>query len=90
MSAYSSVRGGQLQLKGKAGKQFKKKKRKREHSLGDSTLTSGELKHGLLMKPSESSSYIAMEVLHAPFLHGDGSHVGGQLSIGFIHFCPLT
>lgn len=45
---YSAVRGGQLLLKGKAGKQFKKKKkRKREQSLSDPTLTSGELKHGL-------------------------------------------
>ena len=49
MSDYSAVRGGQLQLKGKAGKQFKKKKskRKREHSSSDPTLTAGELKHGL-------------------------------------------
>lgn len=49
MSEYSAVKGGQLKLKGKAGKKFKKKsKRKREDSSSDLTSASGELKHGEL------------------------------------------
>lgn len=47
MSAYSSVRGGQLKLKGASGGQFKKKKKKkRKHSLDDRAFAEGELKHG--------------------------------------------
>lgn len=47
MSEYSSVRGGQLKLKGKAGSQFKKKKSKRKRdSLSEHTAAEGDLKHG--------------------------------------------
>ncbi len=34
--------------------------------------------------------FCCIEVLHASFHHGDGSHVGGQLSIDLIQFCPPT
>ena len=51
MSEYSVVRGGQLRLKGSAGKQLKKKKvkRKRSSSLNDLDTTSGDLKYGQKM-----------------------------------------
>ena len=45
--AYSSVRGGQLKLKGGSGSQLKKKKKKRKR--GDSlegTFAAGDLRHG--------------------------------------------
>lgn len=54
--SYSSVRG-QLKLKGKAGSQFKKKKkRKRGDSSNERTVREGDLKHG------QSKGYLICQV----------------------------
>ncbi len=47
MSEYSAVLGGQLKLKGSAGRQFRKnKKRKRGHSSQNQEELVGDFKHG--------------------------------------------
>ncbi len=40
----------------------------------------------LLTSDMQRKISLLIEVLHASFLHGNGGHVGGQLSIDLIHF----